>query len=426
MGCSSSRSSGIRSNDFHNRYLLGKKISSFGYGEVYTTTVVQKGKQCLNNKYTSARSVKIVDLQLGRQVAKMAAREVNLWKMVGQHKNISQLHEVIYADAFGHHLCYMVMDSCRCTFLDYLDKASTLNERVLGECFASMLKALEFMHTNYLVHRDVKPEAFRVAGDDPRTIKLGDFGNAIVLKSGKAKGECGTSLYMAPEMITGEEYDGKVDVWSLGVLVYILFFGGKAPFTPKDRNHGSDIKLAIASYKATPSFASPVSLSSTAISFAMSLLDRNPLYRPSARHALKKSYMVSVMEDKHEIDADLPCLRLCLIYAKQTKVFDARKKEYGMSIEELLNKKQLESFGIPIPTHTSSFLGLLGSEDSQKGATKTARRQRHWLSDSTGTSSTETTVSKLQHGHGIDLASISIAWSTMSEREDPWLCECDV
>jgi serine/threonine protein kinase len=271
------------------------------------------------------------------------------------------------------------------------------------------------MHAKRLVHRDVKPEAFRVGGSDSRTIKLGDFGNSVMLESGKLKGECGTPLYMAPEMITGKVYDEKIDVWSLGVIVYILLFGGNFPFVPKDRNRCSDIKLVISSSQAEPSFTSPVSLSGSATAFAMSLLERSPSNRPSAGDALKKAYMVSVMAGTHEIDADLPCLRFGLIRGKQTKVLDARGQYSEIGIESLLNQMQMEAFGIPLPIQNTTFLGLLGSENSGKSAKSAA----HWK---VKTTMPGTTANPLDS----DLVGSPRFPSEDYSREDPWLCQCDL
>jgi len=151
-------------------------------------------------------------------------------------------------------------------------------------------------------------------------------------------------------MILGESYNEKVDVWSLGVLVYISLFGGKLPYAPKEGHSCSDIKLAISSNQVEPNFSSPVCLSGSAVAFTMCLLERNPWKRPSASDALKKSYMTSVMEARHEINADLPCLRFGLIHAKQTKAFETRDKSDATGIEGLLDRMQLEAFGIGLPS----------------------------------------------------------------------------
>ena len=73
---------------------------------------------------------------------------------------------------------------------------------------------------------------------DPETldIKISDFGFACFFKPGEGKQEIlGSPLYMAPEIVNEESYDEKVDIWSVGVIAYILLTG-RAPFTGKSRS----------------------------------------------------------------------------------------------------------------------------------------------------------------------------------------------
>lgn len=90
-----------------------------------------------------------------------------------------------------------------------------------------LLCAIAHCHANGVIHRDIKPENIMV--DSNERVKLLDFG-----LSKKSKGEtdqtiCGTPYYIAPEMIEGDFYNEKVDIWSIGVLLYSLV-SGEMPF----------------------------------------------------------------------------------------------------------------------------------------------------------------------------------------------------
>mmetsp|Transcript_8981 Transcript_8981/g.6320 ORF Transcript_8981/g.6320 Transcript_8981/m.6320 type:complete len:87 (+) Transcript_8981:658-918(+) len=86
------------------------------------------------------------------------------------------------------------------------------------------------MHKRNIVHRDLKPENIMCQLDDSFTVKLTDFGFASYIDPDKkTKLFCGSPLFIAPEIILGKRYDYKVDIWSIGVILYLLL-SGKTPF----------------------------------------------------------------------------------------------------------------------------------------------------------------------------------------------------
>jgi len=96
----------------------------------------------------------------------------------------------------------------------------------------SLLNALEYLHGNFIVHRDLKPENILFGTDG--TPKIADFGLAhyeygspdisssdlMIMKTC-----CGTPLYVAPEIILNKGYNSKCDMWSLGVILFIMLVG---------------------------------------------------------------------------------------------------------------------------------------------------------------------------------------------------------
>lgn len=96
----------------------------------------------------------------------------------------------------------------------------------MRQCFA----ALKYMHLQRIVHRDIKPENFLLfKEDDHSNIKIIDFGLAAINKGSDIMNKPnGTAYYIAPEVLKGD-YDNKCDIWSMGVVLYILMCG-RPPF----------------------------------------------------------------------------------------------------------------------------------------------------------------------------------------------------
>eukprot|EP00599_Poterioochromonas_sp_BG-1_P000137 CAMPEP_0173147512 /NCGR_PEP_ID=MMETSP1105-20130129/9178_1 /TAXON_ID=2985 /ORGANISM="Ochromonas sp., Strain BG-1" /LENGTH=731 /DNA_ID=CAMNT_0014062009 /DNA_START=102 /DNA_END=2297 /DNA_ORIENTATION=+ len=89
-----------------------------------------------------------------------------------------------------------------------------------------LLKSVQYMHAHNIVHRDLKPENLLLsnASTDEAIIKIADFGLSIKLKNSKAliSGDAGTPTYKAPEIIANQKYGKEVDVWSIGVITFVL------------------------------------------------------------------------------------------------------------------------------------------------------------------------------------------------------------
>ena len=114
-----------------------------------------------------------------------------------------------------------------------------------------IILAIEFLHKNKMLYRDLKPENFMV--DSNGHIKLTDFGLSKMVKKTKEKAFtiCGTPQYLAPEILSDEGYDNSVDWWSLGCVMYEMLVG-KAPFRiPKGSYLSADLyrkKITIPEY----------------------------------------------------------------------------------------------------------------------------------------------------------------------------------
>ena len=92
----------------------------------------------------------------------------------------------------------------------------------------NLTAALHYLHSFRIVHRDIKPENLLVYSypDGSKTLKICDFGLATEIpKNKKLDFVCGTATYVAPEIITSKGYGVEVDVWAVGIIIYILLCG---------------------------------------------------------------------------------------------------------------------------------------------------------------------------------------------------------
>lgn len=99
--------------------------------------------------------------------------------------------------------------------------------------FKQIVEGINYLHLNNFVHRDIKLENILINKKN-KDVKIIDFGFSVCVQADKKLCMfCGTPSYMAPEIVSKQEYNGKyVDVWALGILLYTMLCG-KFPFKGK-------------------------------------------------------------------------------------------------------------------------------------------------------------------------------------------------
>lgn len=133
------------------------------------------------------------------------------------HPNIIQFHDYIQKD----HNVYLVLEYAESGNLySYIHKRKSLLPEEIFRFFYQTCLAVQYLHQNDVLHRDLKPENLLL--DKHRNLKLCDFGWSARRITEKRLTFCGTYEYMAPEIVQKKPYDYRVDIWSLGVLLYEL------------------------------------------------------------------------------------------------------------------------------------------------------------------------------------------------------------
>lgn len=123
----------------------------------------------------------------------------------------------------------MVLECAGGELFDYIVAHGKTAEDTARRFFQQIICAVEYCHRHKIVHRDLKPENLLL--DDYLNVKIADFGLSNIMTDGNfLKTSCGSPNYAAPEVIGGKLYAGpEVDVWSCGVILYVLLVG-KLPF----------------------------------------------------------------------------------------------------------------------------------------------------------------------------------------------------
>lgn len=148
----------------------------------------------------------------------------------------------------------MVLEYAGGELFDYIVQHGRMEEDEARRFFQQMLCAVEYCHRHKIVHRDLKPENLLL--DEKLNVKIADFGLSNIMTDGNfLRTSCGSPNYAAPEVIGGKLYAGpEVDVWSCGVILYVLLVG-RLPF---DDEHIPSLfaKIARGTY-AVPKWMSP-------------------------------------------------------------------------------------------------------------------------------------------------------------------------
>ncbi|KAI9342034.1 kinase-like domain-containing protein [Obelidium mucronatum] len=202
-----------------------QKPSSIGYYDLEKAVgegnfaKVKLATHCLTGEKVA---VKIIDKEkLDSATAKKLFREVRIMKLLN-HPHIVRLYEVIDTP----NELYLIMEyAAGGEIFDYLVAHGRMKEKEARRHFRQIISAIEYCHEMHIIHRDLKAENLLL--DANMNIKIADFGFSNQFNPGECLNTwCGSPPYAAPELFQGKEYLGpEVDIWSLGVVLYVLVCG---------------------------------------------------------------------------------------------------------------------------------------------------------------------------------------------------------
>ncbi|KAJ5054115.1 uncharacterized protein L3040_000398 [Drepanopeziza brunnea f. sp. 'multigermtubi'] len=203
---------------------------------------------------------------ISRDMAGRVEREIEYLQLL-RHPHIIKLYTVIKTPLE----IIMVLEYAGSELFDYIVQNGKMKEDEARRFFQQIICAVEYCHRHKIVHRDLKPENLLL--DENLNVKIADFGLSNIMTDGNfLKTSCGSPNYAAPEVINGKLYAGpEVDVWSCGVILYVLLVG-RLPF---DDEHIPSLFAKIAKGH----YVVPNYMSSGASSLIKKMLAVNPVHR---------------------------------------------------------------------------------------------------------------------------------------------------
>lgn len=230
---------------FHlGMFEIGRPLGKGKFGRVYLVRERSSGYICALKTLYKAE---FQQCQLERQVLREIEIQTNLC-----HPNILKLHGQFHDEK----RVFLILEFAgQGELYKHLRKEHRFPEWKAAQYAAQMASALQHMHRKHVIHRDIKPENILVGIHGE--LKLSDFGWSVHAPNTRRLTKCGTLDYLPPEMCdpqrSNQPYDEKVDLWSLGVLLY-EFLVGEAPF--EDTPALTQRRIARADMS-IPSFISP-------------------------------------------------------------------------------------------------------------------------------------------------------------------------
>lgn len=223
----------IRSKDPLHEYEIGRPIGDGHFSVVYC---------CMNKTTKEFCALKLIDKLKCKGRDDMIYNEVKILKRLN-HPNIVKLKEEFDQPKKLYLILELVQDG---DLFDAISNVTKFSEVHVATMIHNLSSALTYLHKQGIVHRDIKPEnlLISVQEDGSQSVKLADFGLAVELGDSPLYSVCGTAFYVSPEMLNETGYDFKVDVWSTGVICFILLCG-YPPFTSENENNQDELFDAI-------------------------------------------------------------------------------------------------------------------------------------------------------------------------------------
>ncbi|KAJ8449468.1 hypothetical protein Cgig2_002265 [Carnegiea gigantea] len=338
--------------DIHARYELGKELGRGEFGITYLATDVETGETFACKSILKKKLRTAVDIDDVR-------REVEIMKHLPKHPNIVTLKDTYEDDEAVH----IVMELCEGGELfDRIVARGHYTERAAAAVTKTIVEVVQICHRHGVMHRDLKPENFLFANKKENSaLKAIDFGLSIFFKPGERFTEIvGSPYYMAPEVLK-RNYGPEVDVWSAGVILYILLCGVPPFWAETEQGVAQAIIRSVIDFKRDPW----PKVSDNAKDLVKRMLDPDPKRRLTAQEVLDHPWLQNIKKAPNVSLGETVKARL-----KQFSMMNKLKKKALKVIAEHLSVEEVAGIKEAFDMMDAGKKGKIHMEELKAGLHK--------------------------------------------------------
>ncbi|PIA47248.1 hypothetical protein AQUCO_01400140v1 [Aquilegia coerulea] len=310
--------------NLREHYLIGKKLGQGQFGTTFLCTEKSTGIQYACKSIPKRKLVCVEDYE-------DVWREIQIMHHLSEHPNVVRIKGTYEDTVFVH----LVMELCAGGELfDRIVARGHYTERKAAQLIKTIVGVVEACHSLGVMHRDLKPENFLFAStDEDAALKAIDFGLSVFYKPEDTFSDVvGSPYYVAPEVLR-KKYGPEVDVWSAGVILYILLSGVPPFWAETEPGIFRQILQGKLDFESEPWPA----ISESAKDLIRKMLDMNPKRRLTAHEVLCHPWIV---DDRVAPDKPLDSAVL-----SRLKNFSAMNKLKKMALRVIAEKLSEEEIG---------------------------------------------------------------------------------